>query len=620
MSTLLATSGPQVGRRFTMGETVRIGRAPDNEICLPDSHVSRYHAQFERRGGTYIVADFGSKNGIVVNGEQKTEHRLKRGDKIQVGKTTLVYDAPQELKTARFTNTLVYFDPELDDTMRVFDRPSGGDPSTGDATALIIKLAQVFELPSAAELPDVLQNILNHLLDLFGATAGSILLRGRDDEVVPLTARTEGEEMHLNREAMRIVMSEGQAVLTASFFAGEEEEKPERMPRKAMIVPLFEKEHIFGAIHLERPEGSDYSLKDISFMQALSRLVSGSIRQAIRIDQLGQQREASGAKMLGNSVLMKAVVAQTNRVAMTDSTVLIQGETGTGKELVARALHEESLRASGPFIAINCAAIPDGLIESELFGYERGAFTGADSMKRGKAEMADSGTLFLDEIGEMKPEIQPKLLRFLEERIFYRVGGVRPIETDVRIIAATNRNLEVEVEEERFRKDLLYRLNVVTILTPPLSSCREDIRTIVDHAAPELSARLGKPFLGVDDRAWIALENYSWPGNVRELLQSLERALILSDDGNLLPEHFQILAGYEEDENTTGTMAVLSETVDESVGDPRESQPRTLADAEKRAIMRALAFSRGNKNQAAEVLGIHRNTLRKKIETYEIEN
>lgn len=613
MSSLLAISGHEVGRRFTLGELTRVGRAPDNEIVLPDNLVSRYHAQFEKKGLTYSVADLGSKNGILVNDQKEVEHRLRRGDRVTIGKTTLVFDAPQELKTARFTNTLIHLDPDQDDTMRVVETPTTPDAGPTDATALIVKLAQLFETASAADLPEVLQKILRDVLDMLGATAGSILLRSRDDEVVPLTAQSNGDELHLNKEATRLVLVEGKAVLTASLFAPPEG-KTVRRARKAMIVPMIDREHIFGAIHLERPEGSDYTLKDISFMQALSRLVAGAIRQAIKIDQLGQAAQGSSNPLLGESEAMNAIRIQIGRVASTDSTVLITGETGTGKELVARAIHQQSNRAAGPLIAINCAAIPDSLIESELFGYERGAFTGADAMKRGKVEIADSGTLFLDEIGEMHIDLQPKLLRFLEERIYYRVGGVRPIQTDVRIIAATNRNLEDEVKEGRFRNDLLYRLNVVGIQMPPLRKRHEDIRTIVNQFAPKLAARLGKPFLGIHDLAWISLETYSWPGNVRELLQSLERALILSDDGILRREHFQIPESSMEHE-TTGTHHGL----DDSTNKDANSPPPPLSEVEKKAIIRALRFSGGNRIRAAEILGIHRNTLRYKIEEYGIE-
>jgi len=605
MSTLLATSGHQIGRRFPLREMTRIGRAPENDIVLHGNLGSRFHAESVRSGAGFVISDLDSKNGIFINDRPEKQWRLKRGDRIGVGENTLIFNAPQELKTARFTNTLIHLDPDQDETMRVIDRPPPSEEeSAGEATALILKLAQIFD-SSSDDLPEVLHTMLGHLLELFGATAGSILLRSRDGAVVPLTAVADGNELHLSRSASRAALVQGNAVLTSSLFVKEGENQPASRARKAMIVPMFEREEVFGAIHLERPEGSDYSLKDIQFLRALTRLVSGAVRQAIRIDQLGQAGTRAQTAILGESTAMKDVRAAVKRVATTDTPVLITGETGTGKELIARA--------------INCAAVPHQLLESEFFGHERGAFTGADALKRGKFEVADNGTLFLDEIGEMAIDLQPKLLRFLEEQIYYRVGGVRPIQTDVRIIAATNRELEGAIAEGLFRNDLFYRLNVMNIPMPPLRKRKEDIPVLINEYAPKIAARLGKPFVRIDSRTWSALENYAWPGNVRELLQSLERAFILSDDGILTEEHFQIPA-VEEHDIPTGTVDAQTPTTGRAApGAAKEREvPPTLADVEKIAIMRALQFAKGNKNKAAEVLGVHRNTLRNKMKDYGI--
>lgn len=615
MSTLLAITGHHVGRRFSLGDLTRLGRAPDNEIVLPGNLVSRYHAEIERSGAGHVITDLESKNGIFVNDEPANNYRLKRGDRVGVGENTLVFDAPQELKTARFTNTLVHLDPDMDDTMRVVERRSRPDAGGGEATALLLKLAQIFDA-SSADLPDVLETMLRNLMDMFGATAGSILLKSRDDEIVPLTAIAEENELHLSRAAAQRALVEGNAVLTSSLFISPEDHEPDRRARKAMIVPMFHQEEVFGAIHLERPESSDYALKDAQFLEALSRLVSGPIRQAIRIDQLAQLNSEPAAAIIGESTALKDLRAQIKRIASTESTVLITGETGTGKELVARSIHEQSSRAGGPMIAINCAAIPGQLLESEFFGYERGAFTGADSMKRGRFEIADEGTLFLDEIGELAIDLQPKLLRFLEERIYYRVGGLRPIQTDVRIIAATNRNLEQAVEQGEFREDLLYRLHVIKLQLPPLRSRREDIHLILNHHARLIATRVGKPYVGVDDEAWAVLESYPWPGNVRELLQSIERALIMSDDGTLQAEHFQ-LPNTGEFDPQTGALVTKTDGP-KSKKKAGDSAPPSLAETEKSAILKALKFSKGSRARAAEVLQIHRNTLRNKMKEYGI--
>ena len=247
-----------MGRRFTLGKLTRMGRAPDNEIVLSDNLVSRYHATIEAAQGGFVVSDLGSKNGIDINETRHTEHRLRRGDRISIGETTLVFEAPQELKTARFTNTLIHLDPEQDETMRILERPSTPEAASGEATALVLKLAQVFDAASE-ELPDVLHKILSHLVEMMGATAGSILLRSRGDEVVPLTAIAHNDELHINRDATHTAMTEARAVLTASFFTPKGKNSVRR-PRKAMIVPMLDRGNVFGAIHLERTEGGDYTL------------------------------------------------------------------------------------------------------------------------------------------------------------------------------------------------------------------------------------------------------------------------------------------------------------------------------------------------------------------------
>jgi len=614
MSTLLATTGYLVGRRFKLNPITRLGRAPDNDIVLPDNSASRYHVKVEREGGTFVVSDAGSKNGFLVNNRALKWHRLKRGDELQLGETTLVFDAPQEVRAARFTNTLIHFVPEQDETMRLVDAPADPEPQRNETTDLIQKISSLVDI-SSGDLPGQLKAILKGLMTIFGATGASLLIKSRDGEALPLTAIARGEKLRLNRSSTDLALNEGRSVLSASFF--DADSKPvERKARKAMIVPLFEKDEPFAAIHLERPEGSDYTLQDIHFLQAVSKLVSSSIRQAIQMDRLSHHLSGEPVKIIGNSPPLRKILDLVERIAPSDSSVLITGETGTGKELVARSLHEKSSRASGPFVAINCAAIPANLIESELFGYERGAFTGADRMTQGKIDVVEGGTLFLDEIGEMDIQLQPKLLRYLEERIFYRVGGVLPIKSDVRILTATNRNLDQAVNREEFRSDLLFRLNTMQIELPPLRDRREDIRPIVEHYAPELAARMGKPFIGVSDSAWMTLEKYSWPGNIRELVQCAERAIILSESGLLEPEHFQLeQPSRPADRNAPDSTNLLKQ----NPGSIPNQAPQTLAQVEKQAIITALRYSKGSKNKAAEILEIHRNTLRKKIEDYGID-
>ncbi len=310
------------------------------------------------------------------------------------------------------------------------------------------------------------------------------------------------------------------------------------------------------------------------------------------IDQ--DSRERRFEQLIGNSPALEAVLEQVERVAPTDSTVLIQGETGTGKELIARAIHNISSRCGRPFIKLNCAAIPFDLLESELFGHEKGAFTGAIAQKVGRFEMADKGTLFLDEIGDIPLALQPKLLRVLQEQEFERLGSGRTHQVDVRLVAATHRNLTSMVKRNEFRSDLYYRLNVFPVLLPPLRSRSEDIPALVAHFVEIFGRKMGKPIENIPEETLSALSSYSWPGNVRELQNLIERAVILANDG-VLP-------------NTLPASGAEVITVS-------PAQP-TLKDSERALILRTLEAAGwliGGPTGAAAKLGLKRTTLISKM-------
>jgi formate hydrogenlyase transcriptional activator len=295
-------------------------------------------------------------------------------------------------------------------------------------------------------------------------------------------------------------------------------------------------------------------------------------------------------QIIGNSAALEAVLEQVEQVAPTGSTVLIQGETGTGKELIARAVHNLSPRCGRPFIKLNCAAIPFDLLESELFGHEKGAFTGAIAQKIGRFEMADKGTLFLDEVGDIPPALQPKLLRVLQEQEFERLGSTRTHQVDVRLVAATNRNLAEMLKRNEFRSDLYYRLNVFPIALPPLRARREDIPALVEHFVENYARRMGKQIDQISAETMAELTSYAWPGNIRELQNFIERSVIVSS-GNVLQAPFATLRA-----------DVTSETQDAV----------TLEDAERNHIRKILEETRwvvSGPNGAAARLGIKRSTL-----------
>jgi transcriptional regulator with GAF, ATPase, and Fis domain len=339
-------------------------------------------------------------------------------------------------------------------------------------------------------------------------------------------------------------------------------------------------------------------------------------------------REIHGAfdfgNIIGDSAALRDVLAKVEQVGPTASTVLLRGETGTGKELVAHAIHINSPRESKPFVRVNCAALAPGILESELFGHEKGAFTGAVSRRPGRFELADGGTLFLDEIGDLPMEVQIKLLRVLQEQEFERVGGAETLEVDVRVVSATNRDLETMIEDGSFREDLYYRLNVFPIVLPPLRDRVEDLRALVDHFLAKYALRAGKKITGFSDDAVDKLRSYSWPGNVRELENVVERALIVARGSKVEAHDFD----FGRRAVTSGVSPIVGgdESGPASIpravhgGDASRPLGERLRDEEKREIVAAVDRSNGNIAGAARMLGINRSTLYYRLRKHGLEH
>ena len=385
-----------------------------------------------------------------------------------------------------------------------------------------------------------------------------------------------------------------------------------------VCVPVKIGREVIGAISADRKAAEESSLHETA---RILSIVASLIAQAVRLRRAAQEERERlveenlrlqeelkdrfrPSNIIGNSKAMQDVFKQIAQVSDSETTVLLRGESGTGKELVAHAIHYASRRASKPFIKVNCAALPEGVIESELFGHEKGAFTGAVASRKGRFELAHGGTLFLDEIGDLSPAIQIKLLRVIQEREFERVGGTQTIKTDVRLIAATNRDLEKLVEKEQFRQDLYYRLNVFPIHIPPLRERRTDILLLADHFAEKYSAQSVKNVRRISTPAIDMLMAYHWPGNVRELENCLERAVLLSEDGVIHGHH---LPPSLQTAEATGTT-------------PKGSLRATIERVERELILETLKTHRGNMAAAAKSLGITERIMGLRVRKYRVDH
>jgi DNA-binding NtrC family response regulator len=369
-----------------------------------------------------------------------------------------------------------------------------------------------------------------------------------------------------------------------------------------------------SAVEAMKEGASDFVLKPFS-IEEIKLIVRKELEVRRLHEENRQLREALGQRyqfdnIVANSPGMQEVLATVEQVAPTNSTVLLGGESGVGKDMIARAIHQHSRRMNGPFIKINCTAIPENLLESELFGYEKGAFTGAVTAKPGKFELADKGTIFLDEIGDMPGSLQVKLLRVLQEREFERLGGTRTIKVDVRVVAATNQDLRAALEQGTFREDLYYRLNVVPISIPPLREHKEDIPYLVDHFIARFAESSGKAIEGITPEAMKVLVGFHWPGNVREVENIIERAVVMANGPRIDVGDIRL-----DIARPSGTRAGLDAPAVAADGSALPLLPNglTLEQFEDKLIQEALQRAGGNKSQAARLLGLSRNALRYRL-------
>jgi two-component system, NtrC family, response regulator HydG len=628
--TLTVLSGPLSGRLFPLGsEGLRVGRLVDNGLQVSDPAVSRRHCTLEPEDGGFLLRDLGSRRGTFVNGQPVQERRLENGDLIAIGDTLLLFQL-RPLDTPRAEPRVLLDDGDLvaGTTIQLAPQDSlwarpgkdlaaraGADASGRIARDFQTLLRIATALQSARSTAELSRALLELILSAIPGDRAALLLtdRGAPEiaDAFALDRRGGIDSFPVSRTVVRQVL-DGTAlladdVLLSGDLASAESLKSSRV-RALLAAPVAHLGRSLGLLYVDalthEPPGEPLDEEHLEILTALGGIAAGAlagVRQMEWLDEenrrLAEGLAANAGGMVGESPRMREIQRLLRRAAASDSTVLLRGESGTGKEVAARTVHQESPRSGRPFVAINCATLSESLLESELFGHEKGAFTGAVARKIGKAEAADGGTLFLDEVGELPLALQAKLLRFLQEREFERVGGTRPIPVDVRVVAATNRDLEKAIREGTFREDLFYRLSVIPLHLPPLRERREDIPLLASRFAALTSQRLGRPVAGFTPEARACLQSHDWPGNVRELANAVERAIVMGEGDLVRPED-------------------LPETVLEAGALPGIGlghYHETLHETKKRLIRTAVAEAGGNMTRAAALLGLQPTYLHRLI-------
>ncbi len=624
---LIAISSGLRGKVVELREgATLLGRDPSNDICVPLGSASRKHCEISVREDECIVRDLESLNGTFVNGVPVHERLLAHGDQVEIGEAAFLFSLEPEPGA-------VPEEPEPDGTeiratveLRLGEgehllHPHAGFPGgTARAEAHLRSLYQLSTaLHGTRSLESLQEDLLKAVLQVVPLESGAVRLCGTDSEEFvsifgwssirgcdPSVAVSNSISARVLRERVAILSNDacGTAGPTSASLM-------EAQVRRLLCTPIMAFGRAIGVLYLTGSEGPPLDHGHLELAAAMGAIAGLAIRNLQHLAWLQDENQKlrSGAglehSLIGESGPMREVYGFIAKVAPTGSTVLLLGESGTGKELAARALHQNSDRADRPFVAINCATLTETLLESELFGHEKGAFTGAVALKKGKLEAAEGGTLLLDEVAELAPLLQAKLLRVLQEREFERVGGTRPIKADLRIIAATNRDLEQAVHANQFRRDLFFRLNVVSLRLPPLRDRKEDIPLLASLFVSRYAGRCKRRVRGISPEARAFLMAYDWPGNVRELENAVERAVALGGSDVVLPEDLP--------ESVLERPATSEST-------PAGRYYDVLNQVKRDLIVAAVRQSGGNYTEAATQLGVHPNYLHRLVRNLELKS
>ena len=630
---LIVISGPLKGTVFALADEASVGREPSNTVCVNDPSISRRHCLIKHGADSeteqFKIVDLESFNGTFVNGIPVKEQALAHGDQIALGDVVLLFltHEPDVGTTAavqldegdlitRSTVRLQQADAFYLNPEKVLAALPATERVVRDLNALL-KISTT--LNSIKGLRELQYKLLEMILEVIPARREAILLTDETQETFASVCgwnRLAGpdDSIKVSKTITNQVLHEVVALLSNDILENQSAAGTPSLVASSVCslicVPLVVFNNPIGVIYVDTVDPTTrFDEGHLQMLTAIAGTAAVAIENARHVDSLtGENKRLQEEiqlehRMVGESPRMRDVYAFLAKVAPAESTVLIRGESGTGKELAAHAIHSNSTRSTKPFIAINCATLSETLLESELFGHQKGAFTGAIAQKRGKLEVANGGTVFLDEVGELTPMIQAKLLRVLQERQFERVGGSHPINVDVRIIAATNKDLEDAMKNGNFRKDLYYRLNVVSITMPPLRERGMDIPLLANYFVAKYSKQCKRRISGIAPEARAALQSHDWPGNVRELENAIERALVLGSTEVIMPED-------------------LPESLleSEAIGSPSSGYYESLKEMKRQLIIRTLAQTGGSYTEAAKLLGIHPNNLHRLIRTLNLKD
>jgi len=597
MLALLALFGPKQGMRIPLDGRLSIGRGTTVDVQFFDGKISREHCVFELAGTTARVRDLGSQNGTYVNGTRiEGDRALAVGDEIAIGDTVLLLSGEGiDISGARYGagTVLISGKPQGDPAARTL-------PPSPRATALAELTTGLMGTASEEIAAQLVVAAVGKALVPRRATV--LLQAPGDPRLVPLATQGQAAVTEISRTLLAKAAAQGQGLLVEDALESRDLEGVRSVIDQrlgSLLVVPFGPADARGFLHVEREASQPFTLDDLAWLSTVGHVCS------LRFSPAPTAPTVSLRMPVGDSPAFREALRLAEAAARVDSTVLLEGETGTGKEEIARLIHDRSRRAKGPFIVINCGAIPENLAESEFFGHEKGAFTGAIATRLGAFEAAGGGTLFLDEIGDLPSALQVKLLRVLQERVVVRVGSTVARPVDVRLLVASHRTLSAEVKEGRFREDLFFRLNVIAVGLPPLRNRREDIPALATALLARVSARLGVRTPAIAEEALACLARWDFPGNVRELFNVLERMVVLRDPRDATP--------LDADDVQAALGKELAISPAATPDDPDETLAVAVARLERTRIEAALRRARGVKSQAVKILGISRPTLDKKI-------